>query len=376
MKNLTKLSDVEKLSDKELITLCQKYGTQTILWKRKFIGLLPEVNSRRLYERKGFSTIYEFAARTAGLSREQVQRAIHVERRFREEGLTDLRNIFVEGHSSVSKLFRVASVANAENESDFVKCISKLSQSALETLVRHEKEIQMKNLLGENSGGFCEGSLFGGAASGCGVVNEDGCLSHAVDLPHLPEHGEGIFVRTHKDDYATDANLGQAGDLGFEKKEVLITSENMADRELTCELGQVDLQTLQKLGLDKNVITRLNELKSKGFDLNEILEKMLNEREERLEEKLNTVGEEVVREEAIGKEVGRNIPAKVKRVISARAGTKCEVRGCMRDAKNTHHTIRFGLSRSHDPRHLVQLCKEHHELTHVLDEKYLEKRRL
>ncbi|MDP4008776.1 MAG: hypothetical protein Q8P68_06330, partial [Candidatus Peregrinibacteria bacterium] len=132
--------------------------------------------------------------------------------------------------------------------------------------------------------------------------------------------------------------------------------------------------------LSENVVQKLNELNAKGFDVNEILEKMLDERYEQVNERENMIADEVVADELAkkvdGKEVGRNIPAKVKRVISERAGTKCEVRGCMRDAKNTHHTIRFGIQSSHDPRHLVRLCKEHHELTHVLDEKYLKKRQM
>ncbi|MDZ4245392.1 MAG: hypothetical protein U1D98_05780, partial [Candidatus Gracilibacteria bacterium] len=124
--------------------------------------------------------------------------------------------------------------------------------------------------------------------------------------------------------------------------------------------------------LSENVVQKLNELNAKGFDVNEILEKMLDERCEQVNERENMIADEVVADELAKKVDGKEV---VKRVISERAGTKCEVRGCMRDAKNTHHTIRFGIQSSHDPRYLVRLCKEHHELTHVLDEKYLEKRR-
>lgn len=40
------------ISDKELYALCKKYGENALQWRRKFIGLLPEVNRRRLYEKK------------------------------------------------------------------------------------------------------------------------------------------------------------------------------------------------------------------------------------------------------------------------------------------------------------------------------------
>ena len=51
-------SFVSSLSDKELYRKCQYYGTAARAWRQKFIGLLPEVNRRRLYEKKGFDTIF------------------------------------------------------------------------------------------------------------------------------------------------------------------------------------------------------------------------------------------------------------------------------------------------------------------------------
>ena len=71
-----------KLTDKKLYELCEKYGASARLWRQKFIGLLPEVNRRRLYEKKGFSSIFEFAAKLCGLSAEQVRLTLNLEKRF------------------------------------------------------------------------------------------------------------------------------------------------------------------------------------------------------------------------------------------------------------------------------------------------------
>ena len=37
----------------KLYQLCKTFGARTLLWRQKFIGLLPEVNRRKLYEKKG-----------------------------------------------------------------------------------------------------------------------------------------------------------------------------------------------------------------------------------------------------------------------------------------------------------------------------------
>lgn len=63
--------NIAVLSDENLYKLCQQYGEQARVWRQKFAGLLPEVHRRKLYEKKGFSSIFEFAAKLAGMSEEK-----------------------------------------------------------------------------------------------------------------------------------------------------------------------------------------------------------------------------------------------------------------------------------------------------------------
>ncbi|MBI5753601.1 hypothetical protein HZA40_00465, partial [Candidatus Peregrinibacteria bacterium] len=70
------------LTDQNLYQLCKNYGQQALHWRQKFIGLLPEVNRRKLYEKKGFGSIFEFAKKLAGLSEEQVKLTLNLEKRF------------------------------------------------------------------------------------------------------------------------------------------------------------------------------------------------------------------------------------------------------------------------------------------------------
>ncbi|MFA5855380.1 MAG: hypothetical protein WC846_03830, partial [Candidatus Gracilibacteria bacterium] len=66
--------NIDQMPDKDLLALSRQYGRDAVLLHRKFIGLLPEINRRRLYAQEGFLSIYHFAAVLGGVSREQVNR--------------------------------------------------------------------------------------------------------------------------------------------------------------------------------------------------------------------------------------------------------------------------------------------------------------
>ena len=128
---------IKSLNDENLYRLCKRYGEMTLRWRRKFAGLLPEVNRRRLFEKKGFSSIFVFAEKLAGMSEPQVRLAVNLERRFEKTPM--LKELLVEGKVSVNKLARVASVSTSENEEFLAGQLKLLSNRAVETLVRDIK---------------------------------------------------------------------------------------------------------------------------------------------------------------------------------------------------------------------------------------------
>ena len=128
----------ESVSDENLYQLCQRYGENARFWRQKFIGLLPEVFKRKLYEKKGFSSIFEFSKKLAGLSEEQVRLVLNLEKRFEETPI--LKSLLVEGKVSMNKLARIVSIAKPENEMFLATQVQVLSKSAVETLVRDEKQ--------------------------------------------------------------------------------------------------------------------------------------------------------------------------------------------------------------------------------------------
>lgn len=131
------MENFEKLSDQNLYELCKTYGARALEWRRKFIGLLPEVFRRKLFEKKGFDSIFEFAKKLAGLSEEQVRLTLNLEKRF--EKLPKLKNLLIRGEVSINKLARVVAIATDENQEFLAENVKLLSKTAVETLVRNEK---------------------------------------------------------------------------------------------------------------------------------------------------------------------------------------------------------------------------------------------
>jgi len=128
--------NVWQMLDKDLLTLCRQYGRDAILLHRKFIGLLPEVNRRRLYEKEGFQSIYHFAAVLGGVSREQVNRVINKEETLKDKPIC--RALLIEGKVSINKFSR-APVITKENDAEVAKSLEVLSQKTLEIMRKDER---------------------------------------------------------------------------------------------------------------------------------------------------------------------------------------------------------------------------------------------
>ncbi|MFA4815072.1 MAG: hypothetical protein WC924_02815 [Candidatus Gracilibacteria bacterium] len=266
------------ISDEKLYWLCKRYGRAARLWRQKFIGLLPEVYRRRLYERKGFESIFEFAAKLAGLSQEQVRLALNLEKRFEDKPA--LKSLLLNGEVSLNKLARVVSIASVDNEKELAEKVRLLSQKTLETLTRDERIFEKQNGLSR--------PLF-------------------------------------------DAKSLRAQTLNF---------------ELSAELVQ-----------------QLNELNVQGHDMNTLLLNLLRKRKDHLAKKKQEFSE------ASQSTNSRYIPAAVKKILMEEFGIKCSIRTCSHPAKEVHHTQRFGLARTHDPKYLAPLCHEHHTIAHSIDQK-------
>lgn len=268
-----------EITDEKLYQLCKQYGAQARHWRQKFIGLLPEVNRRRLYETKGYGSIFEFAAKLAGLSQDQVRLALNLEKRFQDKPA--LKSLLVEGEVSLNKLTRVVSIATVDNESELAEQVKLLPQKALETLARDERQ-DAKSLRAQSA----------------------------------------LVVQT-----------------------------------LTFELSQ-------------ELIGQLNELHAQGKNVNELLAGLLRERKEKIKQKKEELSQNTQASSS------RYIPVAVRTVIAEEFGQKCSIKTCYKPATEIHHSQRFSLASTHDPKYLAPLCKDHHKIAHTIDQKVQTQRSL
>ena len=79
--------DHQNLNDRDLYNLCQKYGSNARMWKRKFASLLPEVEKRGLYKKYNFYSIYEFAAKLGGVANRTVDEVLRTYKKVEEKPL-------------------------------------------------------------------------------------------------------------------------------------------------------------------------------------------------------------------------------------------------------------------------------------------------
>jgi hypothetical protein len=323
------MTNFKMYSDEELFRRCKISGKEALQARQIFGGLLPEVYKRRLYEKKGFDSIYEFAAKLAGLSHDQVDTFIRLERKY--EDMPVLHSALLEAKISVNKLVRIASIATTENQSELFEAAQKLSKTAIDVFVKDYK--------------LSRADARAGRVGFAGLAGAAVCADFAS---------------------RADARAGRAND-EIEKQNGLFANE-------------IDQKSLpvQGLKLDEDVMSDLMEMQKKGIDVNAFLRKCLDQRHHEIKiekEQLAREAEDMqLEKDIIGIPASRYIPAKIRKLITEEHGSQCSrtVEGiaCNRPADHIHHENRFSEAQIHDPRFLKPLCKGHHELEHANDQKY------
>lgn len=129
---------IADLSDDELFKKCQEYGQNAKVWIRKFAALLPEVERRQLYRKKGFLSLFEFAKKLAGMSEYTVERILLLAKRL--ENKPALKNLFESGTQGWSKIEKVSFVATPDTEKDWAEKVEKMSVQTLGAYI-HQKRL-------------------------------------------------------------------------------------------------------------------------------------------------------------------------------------------------------------------------------------------
>lgn len=275
------------LTNQQFYVKCAQLGSTAKTAVGAFLALLPEAEERQVYLDHGMRDIFEFAAKVGGISKEQVQRVLQLNKRYTDTPL--MQELLLSGKVSVHKLARVASVVTPNNQEFWASKTQLLSSQALATLVKDSVHV------------------------------------HSVN-PNK-----------------------------------------------TAKVPQSD-----ELQLSPKIRERLLTMQNKGLNLNNILEDLLDQREEQIQQELTAVGGEMSTSKATGntqKTASRYIPAKVKRILKQEFGAKCSMETCTNVSTTIHHTRRFSLNLSHNPLYLAPLCKSHHEIAHSIDLKVSQRKR-
>lgn len=141
---LNMLSD---LSDKDLYGLCKVCGNNAREWLRKFAVLLIEVSRRGLHRRRGYSSVYEFAAKMVGMNRRTVDKILRLQRVLLDKPVLRL----LIGEVGWTKVSVVAGIATAETDGFWADKVKLLPKGALEVYVRGLKEQEKQKI--DNIGG-------------------------------------------------------------------------------------------------------------------------------------------------------------------------------------------------------------------------------
>jgi hypothetical protein len=287
------MKNFSHLSDKDIYKIAKRFGTEALQARRKFAGILPEIYRRELREReagrswfkkRGFTCIYEFAAKLSGMSREQVNLVLRLEKKFNDKPF--LKEALVNGDISANKLARVAALATEENQQELLKKAEILSSRALEVFVH--------------------------------------------DLQKPKEAAKSMHVQT--------------------------LSIDIPDPQA-------------KLNLDEDVMEQLLEMQNRGIDINEFLRQALRQRKEKIDQEKEVLAQKESQKAEdramIGYPAPRYLSLKIKKVIKDEFGSRCAVKKCGRKAEHLHHKDGFAITKTHDPRRVVPLCRGHHELEHA-----------
>ena len=126
--NASSLSNEHQILHRNFV----RYGANAKEWMRKCVLLLPEIEKHRIWEKKGFGSIYEYAAKLAGMSRNTVDDALRILRKIEDK--PELRKVVEEkGIGAVRSVVAIATPKTAEFWAEKAMLMSK---HTLETYVR------------------------------------------------------------------------------------------------------------------------------------------------------------------------------------------------------------------------------------------------
>ncbi|MBP7898674.1 hypothetical protein KAZ92_01860 [Candidatus Gracilibacteria bacterium] len=379
-------ADPETLSDRDLFETAQRIGAVALKGRRAFIGLLPLVEKRRAYEGRTFYSIYDFAAKVGGVSRDVVVEVLRIDIQLQDMPL--VRKLLYGGTVSWSKIRMVTAWLTPENQQIWIDKLENLSNRALEVYLRdYRKQLsgdRMIEIFPEHSYSLEQLILTTG--------------SYGLKSSNIPNNTKneaenfGAEISEHK------INIGESQEIATETMLKVGPGEQIhSERSKLSELS--DHRETFTFSMNAEIAARLRLFRQRlEKDRRELVtweEVMLEflkmiESETRHDEKkkseksanqaqvasvstlipIPTPAATSVVLTSTATPATRYIPAAARHQIAAQYSGLCAFRDCAQPATTLHHTKRFALtkhlprSEAHDPNFIKPLCTPHERIIH------------
>lgn len=301
--------------DKEIHDQFSRYGKNAKEWMNKCVLMLPKIEKNRIWEKKGFFSIYEYAAKIAGMSRNKVNEGLRILKK--TENLPAIRRVIEK--RGIFAVKPVVNIATEKTDLFWARKAFEMNKGTLEIFVRDYRKEQEEKFLETDNPGLKLGRPGAGSP-----------INYGSDKPR-------IFQK----------NLDQ----------------NVEDRNSRIQVS---------MKLDLEISNALKEIKGEG-NWNEVMRKLLKfskkgleDEQKQLETKEKQLQKELKKEkpEKI-KSNNHTVNAAIKKYIKKRSKGRCEHPNCNKPGKHIHHLEPFALKKEHDPDKLVYLCEEHHQIIHL-----------
>jgi hypothetical protein len=326
----------KKLSPK-IITLHEqfsRYGRNAREWMRKCVLLLPEIERNRVWEKKGFFSIYEYAIKLAGMSRETVNEGLRILKKI-EDKPELLKVVKEKGYLAIKP---VATIATAETAKFWAEKAKIMSVHTLETYVKEIRK--QENNQSEINNQESQNGLFMPKIEDIGrhvaAEKADFPQKKAILIFVEPQIAEQLEKLKAKNDWNTLM------------KEFL----KLREEKLNTELKEIERKEIKKIIKKKNKMVAAVEQNEDG----EIGGAILNEG--------TRTTKTVINKNELYKAKNHQPSTKTKKYVLHKTNNTCAFPGCTKPAENLHHTERFSIMGRHNPEKIIPLCKEHHELVH------------
>jgi hypothetical protein len=284
---------------------------------RKCALLLPEIERNRVWKKKGFGDIYEYAAKLAGMGHETVNESLRVLKKIEDK--PELLKVVEE--KGINIIRPIMSMINEENEKFWAEKARTMGVHTLETYVREIKNSK-ENI--EKNGLHVEAKTF--------------------DFPQQ----EAITILVDNEIAEQLKKLKGQGEWNELMKEFL----KLREEKLTAELKEIEQKEIKKIIKKKNkmvaTVEQNGDREIGGANLN----------------KKTKITETAISKNELYKAKNHQPSSKIKKYVLHKTNHTCAFPGCTKPAEHLHHTERFGITRRHNPDKIIPLCKEHHELVH------------